>query len=134
ILSQIMRSRKRVLALFLGITAAVIVLYFVVGSQSLTLFYACVLALGFGGGYWAVFITTASEQFGTNIRATVTTTAPNFVRGAVVLLTSAFQALAGPLGLQGSAILVGVVTMLLSFAALTGLHETYGKDLRFVEE
>jgi len=134
ILSQIMRSRKRVLALFLGITAAVIVLYFVVGSQSLTVFYACVLALGVGGGYWAVFITTASEQFGTNIRATVTTTAPNFVRGAVVLLTSAFQALAGPLGLQGSAILVGVVTMLLSFAALTGLHETYGKDLRFVEE
>jgi len=134
VLSHIMRSRKRVLALFLTITTLVIVMYFAIGSQSLTLFYATVLALGFGGGYWAVFITTASEQFGTNIRATVTTTAPNFVRGAVVLLTSAFRALEGPLGLQGSAILVGVVTMAISFAALAGLHETYGKDLGFVEE
>jgi MFS transporter, putative metabolite:H+ symporter len=134
VLSQMMRSRKRVLALFLAMTAALIVVYFAVGWQSLTLFYTTVVALGFAGGYWAVFITTASEQFGTNIRATVTTTAPNFVRGAVVLLTSAFQALAGPLGLQNSAILVGAVTMLIAFASLAGLHETYGKDLGFVEE
>src|SRR5262249_23976982 len=40
VLSQILESRKRVLGLFLAIKAAVIVVYFLVGSRSLGLFYA----------------------------------------------------------------------------------------------
>ena len=83
-LSQIIRSRNRVVALFLVMTTAFMAAYFAVAHMSLTVFYTVCLLLGIGTGYWAVFVTIASEQFGTNIRATVTTTAPNFVRGAVV--------------------------------------------------
>jgi hypothetical protein len=91
------------------------------------------VALGVASGYWAVFVTVASEQFGTNIRATATTTAPNFVRGAVVLLTSGFQALKGPIGVQASAIVVGAVALTIGVVSLLSLEETFGKDLDFTE-
>ena len=80
-LSQVMRSRNRVVALFLALTTAFVGAYFAVAHMSLAVFYTVCLLLGVATGYWAVFVTIASEQFGTNIRATVTTTAPNFVRG-----------------------------------------------------
>ena len=92
------------------------------------------MALGLATGYWAVFMTIAAEQFGTNMRATVTTTVPNFVRGAVVPLTLSFTALQGPLGLQGSAITLGVVTLGLAAFAIRNLRETFGKDLNYFEE
>jgi MFS family permease len=133
-LSQIVRSRKRVVRLFLVLTAAFIAVYFGLAHRSLPLFYTTCVGLGFAAGYWAVFVTMASEEFGTNIRATVTTTAPNFVRGAVVPITSTFQALGHSMGLPGSAILVGSLTLLLAFVSLAGLRESYGRDLGFVEE
>jgi MFS transporter, putative metabolite:H+ symporter len=132
-LSQVLRTRKKVLAGFILATGALVVLYFVAGRTSLTAFYGICVALGVATGYWAVFVTVASEQFGTNIRATVTTTAPNFVRGAVVPVTFAFQHLRGPLGLTGAALAVGAVTLALALVALAGLEETYGKDLDYVE-
>ena len=132
-LSQVLRSRKKSIGLFLGLTVLSIVAYFTVASASLTLFYACCMALGVASGYWAVFVTVASEQFGTNIRATATTTAPNFVRGAVVLLTLAFKALKEPLGVTGSAMAVGAVALIVAVVSLASLEETFGKDLDFVE-
>jgi putative MFS transporter len=132
-LSQVLRSRKKSIGLFLGLTVLSIVAYFTVASASLTLFYACCVALGVASGYWAVFVTVASEQFGTNIRATATTTAPNFVRGAVVLLTLAFKALKAPLGVTGSAMAVGAVALIVAVVSLASLEETFGKDLDFVE-
>lgn len=90
--------------------------------------------LGFATGYWAVFVTTASELFGTNIRATVTTTAPNFVRGAVVPLTFSFKYLKDHVGVVSSAIAVGVVTLLIAFLSLIAIEETYGKNLDYVED
>jgi putative MFS transporter len=132
-LSQWIGSRKRVLGWFIGLTALFVAIYFAPVPKPLPAFYALCLALGFGGGYWAVFVTVASEQFGTNLRATATTTVPNFVRGAVVPLTSVFQALAPTLGLSGSGLLVGAVTLLLAAAALTLLEETWDRDLNFVE-
>jgi MFS family permease len=132
-LSQIIRSRNRVVALFLTLTALFIVAYFIAGHVSLTMFYTICLLLGVATGYWAVFVTIASEQFGTNIRATATTTAPNFVRGSVVLMTSAFQALRPLLGIRGSAMLVGAVVLGIAYMSLWGLEETYGKELDYLE-
>jgi MFS transporter, putative metabolite:H+ symporter len=132
-LSQVLHTRKKVLAGFILATGALVVLYFVAGRASLGAFYAVCVGLGISTGYWAVFVTVASEQFGTNIRATVTTTAPNFVRGAVVPVTFAFQHLRGPLGVTGAALSVGGVTLALALLALTGLEETYGKDLDYVD-
>jgi hypothetical protein len=118
---------------FIGLTAACIALYFTIGRTSLTVFYATCTALGFATGYWAVFVTIASEQFGTNLRATATTSVPNFVRGAVVPLTIAFQAGQDVLGVIGSAVLVGAFSLAVAFASLAGLEETFGKDLDFFE-
>lgn len=131
--SQWWRSRKKVVALFLVLTAASVAVYFTVGGTSLPIFYLVCGVLGFATGYWAVFVTMAAEQFGTNIRATATTTAPNFVRGFVVPLTLAFQAGTAALGIAGSAIAVGAVSIAVALLALRGLDETYGKDLDFLE-
>jgi MFS family permease len=132
-LSQLIRSRNKVVGLFLVMTTIAIVLYFAVAHISLTAFYVVCTILGIAAGYWAVFVTIASEQFGTNIRATVTTTAPNFVRGAVVVLTSVFEALRPTMGIRASAMIVGLVALAIAFASLRGLEETYGKDLNYLE-
>jgi predicted MFS family arabinose efflux permease len=133
-LSQLLKSRKRVLTGFLLLTALFIVGYFLLAGQSLFTFYAICLCLGFSAGYWAVFVTVASEQFGTNIRGTATTTAPNFVRGAVVPMSLGFQALKPMLGVLGSAVAVGIAALTLAFLGLRGIEETHGKDLDFLEE
>ncbi len=90
--------------------------------------------IGAAAGYWAVLVTLAAEQFGTNIRATVATTVPNFVRGAAALVVSLFAYLKGYFGVVQSATLVGGVLFVLALISLFTLEETFGKDLNFVEE
>jgi putative MFS transporter len=131
--SQLIKSRNRVVGVFLLMTTAFIAMYFAVAHMSLNVFYMVCLLLGVGAGYWAVFVTIASEQFGTNIRATATTTAPNFVRGAVVGLTLLFDGLRPALGIRGSAMLVGAIALTIAFVSLRGLEESYGKDLNYLE-
>ena len=58
---------------------------------------------------------------------------PNFVRGAVVLITTSFVSLKGPMGLLGAAWVVGIACFVLAAASLAGLEETHGRDLDFVE-
>jgi MFS transporter, putative metabolite:H+ symporter len=133
LLSQVLRSRKRALALFLALTVVAIAAYFLVGGTSEAAFYACCAALGAGAGYWAVFVTVAAEQFGTNLRATVATTTPNFVRGSAVLVAMAFEALVSPLGLLGAAAAVGAIAIGIAVIGLATLRETFGVDLDFTE-
>ncbi|MEO8452493.1 MAG: MFS transporter [Gemmatimonadota bacterium] len=135
--SQVARSRRKAIVVFLCLTVVMCMVYFNFTrfAQSAVAFYALCSAMGFAIGYWAVFITMAAEQFGTNLRATATTTAPNFVRGAVVPMTSAFQILAkGSLGVIGAGIAVGVGVIALAVVSLVGLRETFGKDLDYIEE
>jgi MFS transporter, putative metabolite:H+ symporter len=133
-LSQWLRSRRKAMALFILLIAAMVGPYMLYGGRSLAAFYTLCAVLGFGSGYWAVFVTTASEQFGTNLRATVTTTAPNFVRGAVPLLTAGFQWLKPSLGIPGAAVGVGLVSVTLALLSVWQLEETFGRDLDFLEE
>ncbi len=49
-------------------------------------------------------------------------------------LTSTFQALTPIVGLTSSGILVGAVTLVIAISAVSFLHETYGRDLNFLEE
>lgn len=133
-LSQVLKSRRKALAVFLVMTAVSVALYFTVAKSSLTTFYAVCTFIGVATGYWAVFITTASEQFGTNLRATVTTTAPNFVRGAVVPMTLGYKELRGSVGVIEGAVIVGVIAIALGALALWVLKETYGKDLDYLED
>lgn len=133
-LSQLFGTRKKVVLGFLTITLTFILLYCFTFGLSENWFYALCVGLGIGTGYWAVFVTISAEQFGTNLRATVATTSPNFVRGSVVPLTLAFQTLKGSTGLIGSALIVGLSCMALAFFSLYHLHETHGKELDFLEE
>ncbi len=134
LLSQILRSRKKVVLLFMLLNLAAIALYFLQGSRSPSFFYGVCLILGFASGYWAIFVTIAAEQFGTNLRATVATTVPNFVRGMVVPITLLFQLFRRRLGLEGGALTVGVICASVAFIALFFLDETFHKDLDYYEE
>lgn len=132
-LSQKMRSRKRAYFLFMLLSLASVLFYFMLEGASVELFYGCVFFLGVFCGYWALFITMAAEQFGTNIRATVATTVPNFVRGSVVPITSSFMLLKESMGALGSAAVVGGVTFAIAFIALYYTRETFHEDLDYVE-
>jgi putative MFS transporter len=132
-LSQLMKSRKRALAIFIASVAFGTAFYFLVGPRSVGTFYAGCTILGVTTGYWAVFVTVASEQFGTNLRATATTTSPNFVRGSLVLVSAAFTALQPSMGLPGAAAAVGAAVVGIALVSLLGLEETYGKHLDYTE-
>jgi putative MFS transporter len=134
LLSQLLKSRKKVVLLYLLLTITAVAVYFLQGAQSPAFFYGVCCGLGFAVGYWAIFVTIAAEQFGTNLRATVATTVPNFVRGMVVPITLLFQYLKPALGLEGSALAVGGLCVAAAFVALAALEETFHKDLDYFEE
>jgi MFS transporter, putative metabolite:H+ symporter len=134
LLSQALRSRKKVVRLFMLLCIAAIALYFLQGGATPDFFYGVCFVLGFASGYWAIFVTVAAEQFGTNLRATVATTVPNFVRGMVVPITILFQFLRQYLGLELGAIAVGAICITAAFFALASLEETFHKDLDYFEE
>jgi MFS family permease len=134
LLSQALKSRKKVVLLFLFLTIGAIAFYFLQGSQTPSFFYGVCLVLGYASGYWAIFVTVAAEQFGTNLRATVATTVPNFVRGMVVPITLLFQLFRKYLGLEGGALAVGTLCIIAAFFALASLDETFHKDLDYYEE
>jgi MFS family permease len=134
ILSQYVGSRKKILFLFLVLTAVLITVYLFVPLHSAVMFYAVCSCLGFGVGYWALFVTIAAEQFGTNLRATVATTVPNFVRGSINIMTPLFLLFKDHLGLVSGAGLLGFITITIAFLGLWKMEETFGKDLNFLEE
>ena len=131
--SQLLQSRRKILFLFLIFTALAMAAYFCTAGQSNGTFYLAILLLGFGVGYWTVFVTTAAEQFGTNIRATVATTVPNFVRGATVPLTLAFNHLKPICGIVAAAAAIAFACVLVALWALRGLEETHDKELDYFE-
>jgi MFS family permease len=134
-LSQVLRSRNRALQIFLVFCALLvgIYLYGLRGATPHTYYMVC-FVLGISVGFWALFVTVAAEQFGTNLRATVATTAPNFARGSVVLLVPAFRwaEAAFDSRITGAAVLGGV-SLLVAFWAVSTLPEGFGKDLDYVE-
>jgi putative MFS transporter len=135
-LSQFIKSRNRTLQVFIAATMLMVGIYlFGLQGASTTAFYAVCFLIGYAGGFWALFVTVSAEQFGTNIRSTVATTAPNFARGATVVIVPLFQSLkANPsFGMVGAAGIIGAVLLVFAFFSASTLPETYGKDLNYVE-
>jgi putative MFS transporter len=133
LLAQITKSRKLTMAVFLLLS--VVSVYFYLSDKGITpeRFAWLSFFMGCTVGYWATFVTIASEQFGTNIRSTVTTTVPNFVRGALIPITLAFNAFKVHYGMITSGyIMMGILTAIALFS-LSQLKETFGKDLDYVE-
>lgn len=149
-LSQTFRSRKSIVRLFILLTFFFILLYLFSPFRSTTFFFITCFTLGFGIGYWALFVTIAAEQFGTNLRATVATSVPNFIRGTVIPLTLMFKFLRTTIsehfegssvvsapkhtGMIYGALIVGIFTIVIAVISLKAIDETFGRDLDFEEE
>jgi putative MFS transporter len=130
-----LKSRKKAIFIATLSIAVFSVVYFSLFEASPAIFYTTLLLLGIPmGGLWAIFITTASEQFGTNIRATVTTTAPNFVRGSTILITFMLGLFTSFVGLWASGVIVGSIFISIALIAVFFIDETYGKELDYVED
>lgn len=133
-LSQLLRSRRKVLLIFFSLTFIAVTTYlFGLHGATLTALYAVCGFLGFSAGFWAIFVTVAAEQFGTNFRATVATTVPNFVRGALVPIALTYEWLKPQLGIVTAAYTVGAVCIGISVLALAFMEETFHKELDYVE-
>lgn len=132
-LSQVVQSRKKIILWFFNISLVLALVFVFARDLSATGFYIITFLLGTSIGYWVLFVTLASEQFGTNIRATATTSVPSLVRGLVIPMTLGFKALQPSIGLQGSAFLVGAICFAFAYVALFYLPETFGRDLSFEE-
>ena len=133
LLSQWLQSRKRAVGFSLCAWFALVLVYGLMPGLTPALIYALTFLIGLSVGYWAVLITMAAEQFGTNIRATVATSVPNFVRGSAVIAATAFGQLKGSLGVAHAALAVGAVCFVLALVALARLAETFHRDLDYVE-
>lgn len=134
LLAQVTKSRKLTMAVFLILSVVSAFTY--LGSKGIThdKFVWICFFMGCTVGYWATFVTIAAEQFGTNIRSTVTTTVPNFVRGSLIPINIAFNALVVHYGMVASGYIMMVILTLISLFSLSQLKETFGKDLNYVEE
>jgi len=133
-LSQVFQTRKKIVYIFISLTFVTILIYLFRTGWTAFEFYTLCLFFGLFTGYWVVFVTMAAEQFGTNLRATVTTSVPNMVRGSLILVSILFQWLRMEIGIIHAALAVAILLVAFAFIALYNLEETYGRDLNFVEE
>jgi MFS transporter, putative metabolite:H+ symporter len=134
LLSQWIKSRKIAIAVFLSVALITMVVYTQsVGATPGFIHFLC-FVLGTCAGYWAVLVTTAAEQFGTDIRSTVATSVPNFVRGSGMIIASSFLYLKPHFTIINTVLIIGGIVFAMGFIALYLLKETYGKDLDFLEE
>ncbi|HLG36062.1 MAG TPA: MFS transporter [Bacteroidia bacterium] len=133
-LSEKLRSRRKALFAGTGSLALFVGIYFFMHGVSAAAFYLIIGLMGISmGGLWAVFMANASEQFGTNVRATVTTSVPNFVRGTTELIRIGIASLMVNTGLLNAGLIVGVIVILISFVAIFFTEESHGKELDYTE-
>lgn len=133
ILSQWLRSRRRAVGLMMGFTFLCIVAYLFGGISSASTFYVVLLLMGFGIGYIAMFLTITAESYGTNLRATATTSVANNVRATTLLTIPAFQLMKTSMGAVGAVAIVALICFLLAIWSLATIDETFGKDLDYSE-
>jgi MFS family permease len=133
IISNILKSRKKTLFLFYGLTTVFIVMYFLYHPDVSTFYLTCAI-LGFGSGISVLYFTMAAEQFGTNLRATAAISIPNFVRGflpLIILLFKGLRTVSGDFVMGGW--MTGVIIMAVAMIAAWFTKESFSKDLNFVE-
>ena len=137
LISQWFRSRKKALYLFYAITALFMLLFFTAlwNGSAEAMYWICA-GLGFGTGFWAIFVTMGAEQFGTNLRSTAATTIPNMVRGMLtVLILPLFKGLRNFTGdYVMSGWITAIILMAITIIAIYCTKETFGKDLNYVEQ
>jgi MFS family permease len=133
-IAQVSKSRRLSLLLFHIMSLIAIFIYLGSTGISTEKFSYLAFFIGFSVGYWASFITVASEQFGTNLRATVTTTAPNLVRAALIPITFLFEFFVAKFNIITAGYIVMSITTFVAIFALSQLKESFDKDLDYIEE
>lgn len=137
LLSQALKSRLKVMWLFLLLDVVAVMFYLWMPFPSNTAFYLTHFFLGISVGFWVIFVTIGAEQFGTNLRSTVATSVPNFARGMQVPINESFKYLKSA-AVTGSVLtasyIVGAVCLGIAFLALFGMKETFDADLDYVED
>ena len=134
LLAQVTRSRKLTMAVFLSLSVVSVITYLKAAGITHDRFVWICFFMGCTVGYWATFVTIAAEQFGTNIRSTVTTTVPNFVRGSLIPINLAFNAFKVHYGMLTSGYIMMAILTVIALFSLSQLKETFGKDLDYVEK
>jgi MFS transporter, putative metabolite:H+ symporter len=137
LLSQLLKSRKKVMFTFFILNFLMVIVYLNATEISVSFFYILCALMGFTVGYWVIFVTIAAEQFGTNIRSTVTTTVPNFVRGlfpVILLLYQFFRNQIFDGNIIRAALTVAIILSVIALATLWRMNETFHKDLNYSEK
>ncbi|HEY2583905.1 MAG TPA: MFS transporter [Mucilaginibacter sp.] len=132
-LAQATKSRKLALMVFMFLYAITVSILLSAKGITNQQFILLSFLIGVAGGYFATLVTVASEQFGTNIRSTVTTTVPNFIRGMLIPMNAVFSFLVVRYGMIGSGFIMLFVVTALAVFALSQLKESFDKDLDYVE-
>ena len=132
--SQALASRKKAIGLFMAIALVFSTFYFYAGLKNAPMFYILCVCLGFGNGYWAMFVTISAEQFGTNLRATAATTIPNMVRAFLIPMTLSYQVLKPSLDVINAGAVVGLVSFAIGIYSILTIPETHNLDLDYLEE
>ncbi len=132
-ISHFLKSRKKAIFFMMLFTLLGVILLLYGPTKNENMYYFYCTWLGLGTGYWAMFVTVAAEQFGTNIRSTATTTVPNMVRGLLPLMLIGFDFLKVDLGVIMAASIVGVLAFGLGMYATLTIEETHDKDLDFID-
>lgn len=112
---------------FLVFNIICVIGYLLLPFTSVAIFYGWIFLLGISVGFWAIFVTIAAEQFGTNLRATVATTVPNIARGSLNIISLTFATLIPILGMKFSALSIGLACTVIALLALIPLKETLQK-------
>lgn len=132
-ISHALHSRKKAILYMMLFTIIGVTLMLYSGKMTENMYYFYCAWLGLGTGYWAMFVTVASEQFGTNIRSTATTTVPNMVRGLLPLMLIGFDYFKISQGVITSATIIGLIAFGLGIYATLTIKETHNRDLDFTE-
>ncbi len=132
--SQLFKTRRKVMILFLSMSFFAFIWFYFIKDYTPTMYYIFFILLGISVGFWAIMVTIATESFGTNLRSTVTTTVPNFVRGSLVLITILYKALQSwGITKMDAVLITGLFCVCISLYSAYKTEETYGKDLDYVE-
>ncbi len=135
LLSNNIKSRKKAIAIFIALTAMALILFWTIQPMPIGLLYVFIFFLGFTAGYWAVYISLITENFGTNIRATATTSIPNFVRGLAIIINLLYVLFKDQFHLTTvhTILVIGVLSLFFGAWAIFFIPETFGKNLDYIE-
>jgi MFS family permease len=131
--SHVLKSRKKAILYMLLLTLVGVIMMLFSGKKTENMYYFYCFWIGFGSGFWAMLVTVAAEQFGTNLRSTATTSVPNMIRGSVPIMLIGFDYLKQTRSVIISAAIVGAIAFTLGIYATLTISETHNREMDFVE-